>query len=112
MPHGARCAGAARDLERHDHHVSRLDGRDRVAYIHHLRDALVPEREGLADRNHSGQERRIEVAHRDRQWAHERLAVSPERRCRRLTPLDRPRPGDLELPHTSIMTIGAGVLAT
>ena len=59
----------------------------------------MPERERLLDGEHAGEQRAVEIAHRDGQRPHERLAVALQSGCGHLTPANRARTRDLELSH-------------
>ena len=72
-----------------------------------------PSGNGSLDRDHAGEERGVEVAHRHGERPHERLAVALQRGRGHLAPAHRARARDLELPHAYVgasrngMTAGA-----
>ena len=92
-------ARAATHLERDDDALADLQAAHAVAERHDLGDALVPERERLADREDAGRQRQVDVAARDRERTHEGVAVASEPRLGNVTPFDGAGSGTGELSH-------------
>ena len=101
---GTGAAAPAAHLERDDDALADLEAAHAVAERDHLGDALVAERERLADREDAGRQGQVDVAARDGERAHQRLAVVGEARLGNVTPLDHAGCGASELSH------GRGIL--
>ena len=90
---GAACrADAAAHLERRQHTLTGLQAFDVVAYVDDLGDRFVAEREAVVAHTRTDHdEERIDLATRDRQRTHERVAGRLDLRRRHFPPLDRAR---------------------
>src|SRR5436190_37953 len=96
LPAPAALAGAARDLERHDHLLSGLKA---LRPLHDLGDALVSEVDRELKRRLAEDHRLVEVTRRHRQRAHDRLALVPALRLGRVLPDDAARVLENERAH-------------
>src|SRR5262249_32022172 len=86
---GTGGASAATHLEGDHDALAYLQSAHAVAKRHHFSDALMPQRERLANREDAGCQRQIDVAACDGERTHEGVAVALEPRLGKLTPLNR-----------------------
>jgi hypothetical protein len=98
-PPAAAVAAPARDLERDADRVAGHDRAHLVADRDDLGDALVPDRDRGRVGRLAANRRLIEVAERDRDRPHERLAGAAELRLGHVPPFDPPRLGVGQLAH-------------